>query len=82
MLTQHPDLKLTIVGHTDSQGTAAHNQTLSQGRAAAIVATLVRDYGVAADRLAPQGVSSSQLVASNSTEDGRARNRRVELVKR
>jgi OmpA-OmpF porin, OOP family len=81
LLKQHPDIKLTVTGHTDNQGPAAHNQQLSQRRADAIVAALVTTYGIPAARLTAQGMGSSAPVASNATEDGRAKNRRVELVK-
>jgi len=81
LMTQHPDVKLTVTGHTDNQGTADHNQKLSQRRADAIVAALVQTYGMAAGRLTAQGMGSSAPVASNATEEGRGKNRRVELVK-
>ncbi|GAA0709756.1 OmpA family protein [Dokdonella soli] len=82
LLTEHADLKLAITGHTDNQGGADYNQKLSQRRAEAIVAALSGSYGIAANRLSAQGMGASSPVASNDNEDGRAKNRRVELVKR
>lgn len=74
-------LKLVVAGHTDNQGGAAYNLDLSKKRADAVVAALSADYGIAADRLLAQGMGSAAPVASNDSEAGRARNRRVELVK-
>ncbi|MEO8673316.1 MAG: OmpA family protein [Tahibacter sp.] len=74
-------LKLMVVGHTDNQGGAAYNMELSKKRADAVVARLVNQYGIAADRLLAQGMGSAAPLASNDSEDGRAKNRRVELVK-
>jgi outer membrane protein OmpA-like peptidoglycan-associated protein len=81
VLNGDPGLSLTIEGHTDSSGTAAHNQTLSEERAKAVKDYLV-DKGIAANRLATVGYGQSRPVADNATELGRAANRRVELVKR
>lgn len=77
-----PSLKLEIVGHTDNTGTAATNVTLSQQRAEAVRAWLVGTGGVAAERLTASGKGDTQPVADNTTEDGRAKNRRVELIRR
>jgi outer membrane protein OmpA-like peptidoglycan-associated protein len=78
------DLKLSVrvVGHTDSTGDLAHNVSLSEARARAVVAALTAKHGVAAARLTAHGVGPLAPVASNDTEEGRAKNRRVELVKR
>ena len=81
LLQGNPTLRLWVVGHTDSQGTPESNVTLSQARAAAVV-TALTGMGVAAARLAPWGAGPYAPVATNDTEEGRARNRRVELVKR
>ncbi|MBR0345173.1 MAG: DUF4892 domain-containing protein [Rudaea sp.] len=81
LLGDHPDIKLTFTGHTDNQGNADYNLALSRRRADAIVAALVRDYGIAAGRLNAQGMGASAPIASNDTDEGRAKNRRVELVK-
>jgi OmpA-OmpF porin, OOP family len=80
LMQQNPTLKLRVEGHTDNQGAAAANQTLSQKRAQAVVAWLT-SHGVPAPRLTAQGFGASKPVADNGTEDGRAKNRRVELVK-
>ena len=80
MLQAHPDLKLSVEGHTDSVGNAAVNQTLSEKRAQAVVAWLT-GKGINASRLAAKGFGATKPVASNGTEAGRAKNRRVELVK-
>ncbi len=82
LLTDNPKLSLYIVGHTDNQGNYDHNKDLSQRRAAAVVAELLKNYGVKADRLTAFGLSFLAPVASNHTEDGRAKNRRVELVEK
>ena len=76
------DAKLTlhIVGHTDGQGTLAANFDLSKRRAEAVKAALVKDYTIAAARLTANGVASLAPVAPNTTDEGRAKNRRVELV--
>ena len=80
LLTREPTLKLLVVGHTDSMGTFETNMALSQRRADAVVKALSSQYGIDARRLTPVGVSFSSPVGSNKTEEGRARNRRVQLV--
>ena len=75
-------LKLYVVGHTDSVGGVAYNKDLSEKRAQAVVQWLVAKHAVAGDRLVPAGVGPLAPVATNSTEEGRAKNRRVELVVR
>jgi len=80
LLQQNPDLKLRVEGHTDNQGNAAANQTLSDKRAQAVVVWLT-GKGIPAGRLTAKGFGATKPVADNSTEDGRAKNRRVELVK-
>jgi len=74
-------LKVEVAGHTDNTGTADHNQTLSEGRAKAVVDALVKDYGIDAARLQAKGYGATKPVAPNDTDDGRAKNRRVELRK-
>lgn len=74
-------LRIYVVGHTDNQGALAHNMELSKARASAVVKALEAQYGVAAARLASYGAGPYAPVASNDSEDGRAKNRRVELVK-
>jgi len=81
LLRQQPALQLRIVGHTDSVGDFQSNVDLSQNRAEAVRLALVGAHGVDGGRLTAQGVGPSVPVASNDTEDGRARNRRVELVR-
>ncbi len=80
LLHGQPDWKMKIEGHTDSTGTKALNQTLSQQRADAVVAWLVKN-GIAATRLTAVGLGDTLPIADNATDEGRARNRRVELVK-
>jgi outer membrane protein OmpA-like peptidoglycan-associated protein len=80
-LTANPSWKLTIEGHTDSVGGAAYNLTLSQDRAAAVKTALVSRYRINAGRLNTVGFGFSRPVASNDTPQGRALNRRVELVR-
>lgn len=76
---QDPDSKMVVEGHTDSQGGESYNQDLSQRRAQA-----VRDYlvgrGIAADRVTAQGFGYSRSIADNKSAEGRANNRRVEIV--
>jgi OmpA-OmpF porin, OOP family len=80
LLKTDPGLKLYVVGHTDNTGAFDHNVRLSQARAAAVVSALVAQHGIAAARLTPFGDGPTAPVASNRTEEGRTRNRRVELV--
>jgi outer membrane protein OmpA-like peptidoglycan-associated protein len=80
LLAAQPQLRLAVIGHTDNQGSAGYNLDLSQRRARSVVAALVGEYGVAPDRLLASGQGYNQPVASNDTEEGRAQNRRVELV--
>lgn len=75
-------LKLEIVGHTDNKGTADYNLDLSKRRAANVVAALVTDYKIGADRLSASGAGATKPVDSNDSDEGRAKNRRVELVAR
>ncbi len=80
LLQENKGLKLYVVGHTDNVGTIDYNMKLSKARADAVVKELVTKYKISADRLKAYGVGSLAPVASNKTDDGRARNRRVELV--
>lgn len=80
LMTDNPDLKFSVEGHTDSTGNAAANQTLSEARSKAVVDKLV-EMGVAADRLKSAGKGQSAPIADNATDEGRAKNRRVEFVK-
>jgi outer membrane protein OmpA-like peptidoglycan-associated protein len=80
-LQQNPEVNARVVGHTDSTGSAAHNQTLSVNRAESVVNYLA-SRGVAGQRLSAEGRGASQPVADNNTEAGRAANRRVEIYLR
>ena len=81
VLRRHPDWKLAIGGHTDNIASDAYNLQLSQGRAAAVKNALVSGNGVAGSRLTTAGFGESRPVDTNDTLEGRARNRRVELVR-
>ena len=81
LLKVDPALKLYVVGHTDSVGGFGSNMDLSGRRASAVVEALAAKFGVAKARLQPAGVGPVSPVASNEDEAGRAKNRRVELVK-
>jgi outer membrane protein OmpA-like peptidoglycan-associated protein len=77
-----PALKIEIQGHTDNVGAAAANLKLSQDRAAAVKAYLVQTGGIAAARVTTAGLGDTKPIGDNKTEEGRAQNRRVELVKK
>jgi OmpA-OmpF porin, OOP family len=79
-LNSETGAKIIVVGHTDNAGSIEFNQTLSQQRASAVATVLIRDYGIAQGRIIAKGVGNYCPVASNASEDGRAKNRRVELV--
>jgi len=81
LLQGQPGLKVFIVGHTDNVGGYDYNMGLAQRRARSVVDRLVQQYGIAADRLKPAGAGLIAPVASNDDEAGRAKNRRVEIVK-
>jgi OOP family OmpA-OmpF porin len=81
LLKNNGALKLYIVGHTDNVGSFDSNMKLSKNRAEEVTKTLSGKHGIAAARLKPHGVASLSPVTSNDTEGGRAKNRRVELVK-
>ena len=80
LLKNNNALKVYVVGHTDNAGSFESNMQLSRDRADAVAKVLVSKHSIAAARLKAQGVSSLSPVASNKTEDGKAKNRRVELV--
>ena len=79
-LKANPNMKMEVQGHTDSKGTAAYNLKLSDRRAAAVKAYLVKDEAIKSDRLTTKGYGLTKPVASNDTEEGRAKNRRVEFA--
>jgi outer membrane protein OmpA-like peptidoglycan-associated protein len=81
MLKANPDLKISVEGHTDNVGNPKSNQTLSDERAKAVVSAIVAQ-GIDAKRLNATGYGQDKPIADNKTEEGRAKNRRVELVKK
>ncbi|MGE0554131.1 MAG: OmpA family protein [Gemmatimonadales bacterium] len=81
MLQDHPDLRLTIEGHTDADGDADYNLDLSQRRAAAVKTFIVAEYKIDGSRLETAGFGESQPAADNGTPEGKQQNRRVELVR-
>ncbi len=81
LMKDNGDLKFEVQGHTDNTGTVAGNQKLSDQRAQAIVNKLV-EMGIAANRLSAKGMGQSAPLADNSTDEGRAKNRRVEFIKK
>ena len=81
MLKSNPDLKLSVEGHTDNVGNPKSNQTLSEARAKAVAAAIVAE-GIDPKRLSALGHGQDKPIADNKTEEGRAKNRRVELVKK
>ncbi len=81
LLEQEPELNLGVVGHTDASGSEEHNMDLSKRRADAVIEFLTSEQNISGDRLKPRGLGPWAPVASNDDEDGRAQNRRVELVK-
>lgn len=80
LLKQNPAMKLLVVGHTDNAGDYDYNLDLSRRRAQAVTQVLTAQHGIAVTRLKPVGVGYAAPVAANRAEDGRAKNRRVELV--
>jgi len=81
IMRRHPDWTLSVAGHTDAIGGDASNLDLSKRRAASVKNALVARYGVSAGRLTTDGFGKSRPVDTNETEEGRARNRRVELMR-
>jgi len=81
LLKDNPGLNVSIEGHTDNTGTPEHNKTLSQQRAQSVVAELTKS-GIDGKRLAAAGWGQQKPIADNTTEQGRAKNRRVEIVKK
>ncbi len=80
MMKEHPDLKFSIEGHTDSDGDEEHNQQLSEQRALAVQQAL-QERGIEANRIQVKGLGESIPVSDNSTPEGKANNRRVEFIK-
>jgi len=81
LMASDPGLKLLVVGHTDNVGTFEFNRDLSSRRAGAVVDALSKRFAVSAQRLFPFGCSFASPAAPNGSEEGRAKNRRVELVR-
>jgi len=81
LLTENPTLRLSIEGHTDSDGADDYNMTLSQKRSESVRTYLIANYKIAADRLESKGWGESKPIDTNDTPEGKANNRRVELVK-
>ncbi len=80
LLSSKPELDIVIVGHTDNKGSLTYNMELSERRAKAVEAALVKDFGIGQTRLSAWGAGYLSPVASNRNDAGRAKNRRVELV--
>ena len=80
MLRTDASIKISIEGHTDNVGTAAANQALSQNRSKAVMDAIIAE-GIDKARLSSKGWGQNKPVADNSTEEGKAMNRRVEIVK-
>jgi len=81
LLEEHPDLELGVAGHTDATGSVDYNMDLSMRRAEAVIEYLANEHGIDPGRLTPHGLGPWAPVAGNQDEDGRARNRRVELIR-
>jgi len=81
ILNEVPEVKVKIVGHTDSDGADATNLDLSKRRAASVKSELVKSFGVNGDRLETDGMGETQPVAPNDTQVNKALNRRVEFIK-
>ena len=80
MLRQNKDLKISVEGHTDNVGSQKSNQTLSENRAETVMNVLIA-RGIEKTRLSYKGWGSTKFIADNSSEEGKAKNRRVEIVK-
>jgi outer membrane protein OmpA-like peptidoglycan-associated protein len=81
VLIKYPDLKIKIIGHTDSDGSDAANLELSKKRAAAVATALSQDFNIDASRMQTDGKGEAEAVADNKTKEGKAQNRRVEFIK-
>lgn len=79
-LKKNPTVNVYVVGHTDNTGNFDRNTTLSKDRATAVVTELTGKYGVNKNQVTAQGVGSLAPVANNATEEGKAKNRRVEII--
>lgn len=81
MLKANPDLKISVEGHTDNVGNATSNKTLSEERAKSVVSAIV-SQGIVIERLSSSGYGQDKPIGDNNTEEGRTKNRRVELVRK
>jgi outer membrane protein OmpA-like peptidoglycan-associated protein len=81
ILKENPDVRVKIVGHTDSDGADAANMDLSKRRGASVKDALIKDFGIDASRLESDGMGETQPVATNDSPSNKALNRRVELIK-
>jgi flagellar motor protein MotB len=81
VLKENPNVKIKIIGHTDSDGDDAKNLDLSKRRAANVKQTLVKDFGINANNIQTDGKGETQEIAPNTTPEGKAKNRRVEFIK-
>lgn len=81
VLAENPSIKVKIIGHTDSDGEAAFNLTLSKKRAEAVKSVLVTEFNITAENLATDGKGAAEPVSPNTTQEGKAQNRRVEFIK-
>jgi len=79
-IKEYPGTQFLLAGHTDSIGTEQYNKVLSKRRAAAVKKYLVEEFGIAAHLMSPRGYGETQPIASNDTEEGRQRNRRVDVI--
>lgn len=79
-IKQHPSIKIEIAGHTDSRGNREKNIRLSYKRAKAVADILIKEYGISKDRILIKGYGPDKPIASNDTEEGRQKNRRVEAI--
>jgi OOP family OmpA-OmpF porin len=79
-MKEHPHTKTTIEGHTDSVASDAYNQKLSERRANSVREYLIKEFGIDASRLSHKGYGESRPIATNDTEEGRQKNRRVWAV--
>jgi len=78
-MKEHPELRFSIEGHTDSQGSESSNMLLSEQRAASVKESLIK-FGIDGDRLETKGFGESVPIDTNATREGRANNRRVEFI--
>lgn len=82
ILKENPDVKIKVAGHTDNDGDEAKNLDLSKRRAASVKACLVRDFGIDESRIKTEGLGQTVPIAPNSSPEGKAKNRRVEFIKK